>query len=169
MDAVNDPGDKRVYGLDDSAEGSRAISKSNDEEEWVPARQRKRKANEEGKGTYLPRIISFVPKRWMLSGRPKTCQKGPDISKKAPRSQWRYMKAVATQGNLDSFLSRPGAPSSSPIYVASRSQSPAGLGSDPSVSSRYESNSAPLLVPEDGNSGSKEGVLRAQYPYIHAG
>ena len=56
MDAVNDPRDKRVGVLDESGQDSPATLKSNDDKDWVPARQRKRKAKDEGKGMNAPLI-----------------------------------------------------------------------------------------------------------------
>lgn len=71
-------------------------------------------------------------------------QTGPDISRKAPRTQRRYAKAVATQGTLDSFLSCSKAPPL-PIYVPSRSPSPIPLDIYPPGPD--ESNTPPPLVP----------------------
>ncbi|KAJ6469080.1 hypothetical protein DFH09DRAFT_1294562 [Mycena vulgaris] len=104
IDSELESGDDYEFNTEDGLDAMKTLSKklAYDDLEWLPPRDARRQLERKE--------------------RPKTYATGPDILKKALRTQRRYRKVMITQTGLDGFLSAPrSAPSSAPV---TRSPSP---------------------------------------------
>jgi hypothetical protein len=86
--------------------------------DWIPPEMRKR-VQRRSEGACACTCIAILAHH-MLGARPSTYATGPDIMRKAPRTQRRYRAALANQSSLDSYLTSLPAPCA-PSRLASTS------------------------------------------------
>lgn len=116
-----------------------------EDEDWLPPKEKFQKDRKAGyrKGVWLIIFVLSNANTQLVSKERKYYAKGPDVSRKAPRTQRRYKKAWAGQTNLDSFVQ----------VVQGREGLPLGV---PNCEIRTESVTPPPLTFDENFSDDKE-------------